>query len=188
MTVVIGIDPHKASHTATAIGPGSVEAATIGCGGPLDTAGLLSWAPGGPSVAGRLKVARGLGQLLAQPRRRRRACCRCARLAVGAGAEASTAGHGRKTDGIDAAAVALVAAQRPDLPRVAADDHHCVLRLLSDRRDELTRERRRTINRLHRHLRDLIAGGAPTQLSAKTAAGLLAKVRPRDGRSKPNAR
>ena len=29
MTIVIGIDPHKASHTATAIGPGSVEAATI---------------------------------------------------------------------------------------------------------------------------------------------------------------
>ena len=29
MTVVIGIDPHKASHTATAIGPGCVEAATI---------------------------------------------------------------------------------------------------------------------------------------------------------------
>ena len=27
MTVVIGIDPHKASHTATAIGPGCVEAA-----------------------------------------------------------------------------------------------------------------------------------------------------------------
>ena len=48
-------------------------------------------------------------------------------------------------------------------------------------RDELTRQRRRTINRLHRHLRDLIAGGAPTQLSAKTAAGLLAKVRPGDG-------
>ena len=69
----------------------------------------------------------------------------------------------------------------PDLPRVAADDHHCVLRLLSDRRDELTRQRRGTINRGHRHLRDLIAGGAPTQLSAKTAAGLLAKVRPRDG-------
>ena len=53
--------------------------------------------------------------------------------------------------------------------------------VLADRRDELTMQRRRTINRLHRHLRDLIAGGAPTQLSAKTAAGLLAKVRPRDG-------
>ena len=56
-----------------------------------------------------------------------------------------------------------------------------MLRLLADRRDELTSERRRTINRLHRHLRDLIAGGAPTQLNAKQAAALLAKVRPRDG-------
>ena len=90
-------------------------------------------------------------------------------------------GHGRKTDRIDARAVALVAAQRPDLPRVTADDHCRVLRLLADRRDELTSERRRTINRLHRHLRDLIAGGAPTQLSTKTAAALPAEVRPRDG-------
>ena len=56
-----------------------------------------------------------------------------------------------------------------------------MLRLLADRRDELTSERRRTTNRLHRHLRDLIAGGAPTQLNAKEAAALLAKVRPRDG-------
>ena len=90
-------------------------------------------------------------------------------------------GHGPKTDRIDAHAVALVAAQRPDLPRVTADDHCRVLRLLADRRDELTSERRRTINRLHRHLRDLIAGGAPTQLNAKQAAALLAEVRPRDG-------
>ena len=45
--------------------------------------------------------------------------------------------HGRKTDRID---VALVAAQRPDLPRVTADDCR-VLRLLADRR--VTSERRR---------------------------------------------
>ena len=89
-------------------------------------------------------------------------------------------GHGRKTDRADACSVAVVAARRPDLPPVAADDHHRVLRLLADRRGELTRERRRTINRLHRHLRDLIPGGAPVHLSADTAAGLLAKVRPRD--------
>ena len=55
-----------------------------------------------------------------------------------------------------------------------------MLRLLADRRDELTRERRRTLNRLHRHLRDLVPGGAPVHLSANTAAGLLAKIRPRD--------
>ena len=53
-----------------------------------------------------------------------------------------------------------------DLLAVAADDHTAVLRLLSDRRDELTGERRRTINRLHRLRRDLHPGGAPRQLSA----------------------
>ena len=79
-----------------------------------------------------------------------------------------------------ARAVAMVAARRPDLPRVGADDHRHVLRLLADRRDELTRERRRTLNRLHRHLRDLVPGCAPVHLSADTAAGLPAKVRPRD--------
>ena len=76
--------------------------------------------------------------------------------------------------------MAIVAAQRPDLAHVTADDHTRVLRLLADRRDELTRERRRTMNRLHRHLRDLIPGGAPLHLTAIKAAALLAKVRPGD--------
>lgn len=89
-------------------------------------------------------------------------------------------GHGRKTDHIDARGVALVAAQCPDLARVTADDHTRVLRLLADRRDELTTERRRAMNRLHRHLRDLIPGGAPLHLTAVKAAALLAKVRPAD--------
>ena len=128
-----------------------------------------------------IEGARGLGQLLAQQLVAAGEHVVDVPATLSARVRTLETGHGRKTDGIDAAAVALVAIQRPDLPRVAADDHHCVLRLLSDRRDELTRERRRTINRLHRHLRDLIPGGAPTQLSAKTAAGLLAKVRPRDG-------
>ena len=73
-----------------------------------------------------------------------------------------------------------MAAQRPDLANVVADDHTRVLRLVADRRDELTRARRRTANRLHRHLRDLIPGGAPVHLSATKAAALLAKVRPVD--------
>ena len=54
-----------------------------------------------------------------------------------------------------------------------------MLRLLSDRRDELTGERRRVVNRLHRLLRDLRPGGAPTELSAAAAARLLGRLRPR---------
>ncbi len=64
-------------------------------------------------------------------------------------------GHGRKTDAIDAASVARVAQSQPGLRRVGAEDHSPVLRLLSDRRDELTQGRRTVVNRLHRLLRDL---------------------------------
>ena len=182
MTVVIGIDAHKASHTATAIGPGCVEAATIRLRAARSTPEeLLSWAAQWPERRWGVEGARGLGQLLAQQLVAAGEHVVDVPATLSARVRTLETGHGRKTDHIDARAVALVAAQRPDLPRVTADDHCRVLRLLADRSDELTSERRRTINRLHRHLRDLIAGGAPTQLNAKEAAGLLAKVRPRDG-------
>ena len=178
MTVIIGIDPHKSSHTATAVDETLAEIGTIRVrASRVMVAQLIGWAQQWPERRWAIEGARGLGQLLAQ-------------LLVGAGEHVVDVpatltarvrlletGHGRKTDRIDARAVAIVATRRDDLPPVVADDHTRVLRLLADRRDELTRQRRRTINRLHRHLRDLIPGGAPIHLSAKTAAGLLAKVR-----------
>ena len=178
MTVVIGIDPHKASHTATAIGrSGSVEAATIRLRAARSTPEeLLIWAAQWPERRWAVEGARGPGQLLAQQLVAAGEHVVDVPATLSARVRTLETGHGPKTDRIDARAVALVAAQRPDLPRVTADDHCRVLRLLADRRDELTSERRRTINRLHRHLRDLIAGGAPTQLNAKEAAALLAKV------------
>ena len=53
-----------------------------------------------------------------------------------------------------------------------------MLRLLSERRDDLAEERTRTANRLHALLRDLIAGGAKRNLTAEQAAALLRGVRP----------
>ncbi len=182
MTAVIGIDPHKASHTATAIGPDLGEVATIRLRAARSTTEeLLRWAEAWPERRWAVEGARGLGQLLAQQLVAAGEHVVDVPATLSARVRTLETGHGRKTDRLDARAVAIVAAQRPDLPRVAADDHHRVLRLLSDRRHELTKQRRRSINRLHRHLRDLIAGGAPVQLSAQQAAGLLNKVRPRDG-------
>ena len=51
-------------------------------------------------------------------------------------------------------------------------------RLLSDRRDELTQERTRVVNRLHRLLRELRPGGGPSRLSADRAQALLRRLRP----------
>jgi transposase len=88
-------------------------------------------------------------------------------------------GHGRKTDQADARSVALVALRTPTLTLVGAeDDLPAVVRLLADRRDELNQERRRVTNRLHRLLRDLVAGGAPTPLSVEVASRLLRRTRP----------
>ena len=155
MTVIIGIDPHKSSHTATAIKPDLVEVGTIRVRASRTTVDqLLKWATGWTERRWAIEGARGLGQLLAQQ------LVAAGELVVDVPATLSSrvrsldTGHGRKTDRIDAGAVAVVAAQRPDLPPVTADDHTRVLRLLADRRDELVAERRRTINRLHRALSD----------------------------------
>jgi transposase len=178
MTVVIGVDPHKSSHTATAIGADLVELGTIRVRATRSTlTQLLAWAAAWPDRRWAIEGARGLGQLLTQQLISAGESVVDIPATLTARFRSLETGHGRKTDRIDARAVAMIATQRPDLPPVPSEDHTRVLRLLADQRDELTRDRRRTINRLHRHLRDLIPGGAPTHLSAKTASGLLAKVR-----------
>jgi hypothetical protein len=55
-----------------------------------------------------------------------------------------------------------------------------VLRLLTDRRDELPRTRVQTPHRLHRLLAELVPGGTFRHLTASPAKALLTSVRPRD--------
>jgi len=63
-----------------------------------------------------------------------------------------------------------------------------VLRLLCDRRDELSRARAQGLNRLHRLFLTLLPGGAPTKKSVAQYRTLLASVRPRDLVGKANRR
>jgi transposase len=93
-------------------------------------------------------------------------------------ARAGHTGHARETDPIDAASVATFAQHHARLHPVQAEDHSLVLRLLSERSDDVAGERTRTVNRLHAHVRDLIPGGANRNLTATTAAGLLRTIRP----------
>jgi transposase len=86
-------------------------------------------------------------------------------------------GGGRKTDTADAASVAQVALHCETLRAVTAEDQTSILRLLAERRDDLTGERTRILNRLHGLLRDLLPGGAPSNLTAAKAAALLRGVR-----------
>ncbi|WP_199834733.1 IS110 family transposase [Streptomyces sp. NRRL WC-3618] len=79
-------------------------------------------------------------------------------------------GGNRKTDAADALHVAQVALFRQGLRTVEPEDQPTILRLLTERHDDLVNERTRIINRLHAALRDLLPGGAPTRLSAEKAA------------------
>ena len=89
-------------------------------------------------------------------------------------------GHSRKTDEADAISTAAAAMANDSLRSVILDPAAQALRLLSDRRDDLTAGRTLVINRLHATLVHLVPGGAPASLNAATVARLLASTRPRD--------
>ena len=86
-------------------------------------------------------------------------------------------GHNRKTD---AHAVAVVAVRTTGLRVLSYDVELEALRMPADRREELTRARIQTVNRLHRLLSELTLGHAKKDITALQARAILASVRPRD--------
>jgi transposase len=77
-------------------------------------------------------------------------------------------GNARKTDGLDALATALAAWRNERLAEVDPEAESEVLRLLSERREDLVAERTRALNRLHGLLGDLVPGGVPGERSQPT--------------------
>jgi transposase len=177
--ITIGIDPHKRSLTAAALDPHSRLLGQLRLPATNQAAQqLLAWAATWPQRRWAVEGASGLGRPIAQ-------------LLVAAGeqvldvpaklaARARLLGTGsaRKTDLADAASVATAALHHRRLRPVALEDQTVVLRLLSDRRDDLVAERTRTLSRLHVLLADLHPGGAKRELTATRAAALLRQVRP----------
>ena len=89
-------------------------------------------------------------------------------------------GNARKNDELDALATALAAWRNEQLAVVDPEADSEVLRLLSERREDLVAERTRAFNRLHGLLlRDLVPGGVAGTLSAPRAARILRGMRPK---------
>ena len=177
--ITIGIDPHKTSHTAVALDEtGDTRGELRVLADDWMLARLRAWASDWPQRVWAIEGVAGLGRLLAQQLAAAGETVVDVPSALAARTRVLQRGHGRKTDGIDARSIAIVAQHHDELLPIGADERSGVLRLLSDRRDELTSERRRAVNRLHRLLRDLRPGGAPRQLSAQRAAQLLATIKP----------
>nr|WP_256974336.1 IS110 family transposase [Rhodococcus sp. NCIMB 12038] len=88
-------------------------------------------------------------------------------------------GGRRKNDRIDAAAAACVVAMQGDARRVDPEGPAEILALRDERRTNMSNSRTRAANQLHALLRQLLAGGAPTSLTAAAAAALLRGFRAR---------
>ncbi|MEU7915419.1 IS110 family transposase [Microbispora bryophytorum] len=177
--ITIGIDPHKSSLTAVAI---DASGHPIGQRRFAVNSGtfrqLTSWAEAWPQRRYAVEGANGLGRGIAQQLAAAGEHVHDVPATLSMRARLLTTGGGRKSDSADALSVAHVALYRHDLKVVTPEDQTTILRLLSERRDDLAHERARILNRLHALLRELIAGGAATGLSADKAAALLRTVRP----------
>ncbi|MGD9623003.1 MAG: IS110 family transposase [Mycolicibacterium sp.] len=177
--ILIGIDPHKSTHTAVAI---DISGAKIGQRRFPVNAGtfrqLMSWCQQWPQRRFAVEGAAGLGRGIAQQLAAAGEHVVDVPSTLSARARLLATGGDRKTDVADALHVAQVALFRPDLRDVCPEDQTTILRLLTERRDDLVGERTRLLNRLHVLLRDLVSGGAPTALSADKAAALLKRPRP----------
>ena len=83
-------------------------------------------------------------------------------------------GHNRKTDARDAHSIAIVAVRTTTLRVLRPDGELEALRMLCDRREELTRAAVQTVNRLQRLLAELVPGQAKKDLTALQAKAILA--------------
>jgi transposase len=153
MTVTLGVDPHKASHTVVATDPvgRQLDQTTSRGTRTSDHQELIGWArqhwpertwavEDCRHVAGRL-LAAGERVVLVPPRLM--AQVRQASRVPG------------KSDPIDALAVARAALAEPKLPQARLDGPARELKLLVGHREDLVAERTRVENRLRWHLHDL---------------------------------
>lgn len=178
--MIIGVDPHKSSHTATALDP-ATNSPVASLRVDASFAGyrrLLRWAQQFEDRRWAVEGARGLGRHLAQWLVARDEPVMDVPGSATARVRELSRGSRRKTDVIDAAAAASVAALHGDATPVTAEDHTTVFALLEERRANLAAQRVRVANQLHAVLRDLVPGGAEVAITAKAATAMLRCVRP----------
>jgi len=177
--VVIGIDPHKGSHTAVAINEDETKLDEVRVRADRrQLEALKTWASAFPERSWAIESANGLGALVSQQ-------------LVGAGEEVFDVpptlsarvrvrgtGKSQKNDPNDALSVAIAALRSDRLRSVVAEDHSAVLRLLWNRHKNLTSLHTQAVCRLHALLSGIVPGGTRRRLSADRASAVLSGFRP----------
>jgi transposase len=179
MAVMIGVDPHKGSHTAVAVDETESSLGEVRVrSGPAQVDRLVTWAASFPERSWAIENATGLGYLLAQQlvAAGERVLDVQPKLAARVRLLATEATN--KNDPHDARSVAIAALRSPSPKEVRAEDHGAVMKLWAKRQRDLSRARNRIACRLHAVLCDLVPGGIPDEIYAGKAAQLLDSVEP----------
>ena len=177
--VLIGIDPHKASHTAVVIDESERELARVKVKADRSqVAALLQFADCYSPRRWAIESAGGLGFLLAQQLVRAGEDVVDVPATLAARVRLLGSGRGSKSDPNDALSTAIAALRDPHLRTVVAEDHAMVLRLLADRHQDLTSLRTQAVCRLHALIAALTPGGVQTWISAEGAASRLRSIHP----------
>jgi len=175
--VLIGIDPHKGSHTAVAIDRDETKLAELRLrSSKQQCVQLLEWATVFPQRRWAIESAGGLGYLLAQQ-------------LVAAGEDVVDvpptlssrvrvlgSGKAQKNDPNDALSTAIAALRGKQLRRVELDDHVAIIRMMANRRHNVVALHTQAVCRLHAQLANLTPGGLSGRLSPARAARVLAAV------------
>src|SRR5437762_7583426 len=171
---MIGIDPHKGSHTAFVIDGREKQLGRLRVRASSKQAeALLDWAGRWRQRTWAIEGARGLGNLLAQQL-----------IAAGervldvppkltARVRLLDSGQINKTDENDARAVAIAALRARELRQLTVEDQTIVLRVWARRYHDLGRLRTQAVCRLHTVLAELVPGGVRKQLRTSQAAAIV---------------
>jgi transposase len=174
---MIGIDPHKATHTAVAISDDEnvIDEFTLEASKD-QVERLCDWASGYEKREWAVESANGLGYLIA------RQLVACGETVFDVPSVLASrvrlmgSGKSQKNDPNDARSIAIAALRSDRLATVRPDDHVVVLRLLVKRHRDMARLRSKHCSRLHALLLELEAGGIGVKISVSNASELLDRI------------
>ena len=179
VAVMIGVDPHKGSHTAVAIGAAEEPLGELRVRASAAQAErLVAWAAAWPERTWAVEGAGGLGHLLAQQLVAAGERVLDVQPKLGARVRLLAAGDTNKNDPNDARSVAVAALRSTARREVRQDDHAAVLKVWSKRHRDLGRSRTQVACRLHAALCELVPGGLSKDITAAQATRVLEPAQP----------
>jgi transposase len=181
MDVMIGVDPHKGSHTATMLDGAERELRRITVrSSRRQVEQLLEWADGVTPRTWAVESAGGMGYLLSQQLVAAGETVLNVPATLASWVRVLGTGQSSKSDPNDARSVAVAALRAPSLAVVRRADHITVCRLLVKHHNDLARWRNKLCCRLHALVGELVPGGIYKDVVLNQARSLLEGIEPDD--------